>query len=43
MQAALDSSSSFRTRGALAAVAAFEAEARGSSVAGDDTGTATDP
>ena len=45
LQAALDNSSGFRiprTRGALAAVAAFEAEARGSSVAGDDTGT-TDP
>jgi len=42
LQAALDSSSGFRiprTRSALAAAAAFEAEARGSSAAADDVGS----
>ena len=46
LQAALDSSSGFRiprTRSALAAAAAFEAEARGSSVPGDDIEVSTDP
>ena len=44
LQAALDSSSGFRiprTRGALAAAAAFEAEARGSEAGGDDIGATT--
>ena len=45
LQAALDSSSGFRiprTRSALAAAAAFEAEAHGSSVFGDDIEISTD-
>lgn len=45
LQAALDASSGFRiprTRSALAAVAAFEAEAQGSSAVGDDVGVTTE-
>ena len=46
LQAALDISSGFRiprTRSALAAAAAFEAEAHGSSTLGDDNEASTDP